>query len=185
MFSTRCAGFPAANYTGNESRLRRDGATTAAEATLRSPLFEPCRVRSVTDAAPGTEAAELWRPPEGPCAFSRWSRAFALGGGGGRGSSWSTRTDRVKFQTADVKLVVCGRRDHRARGLESVRVALPAGKPRGGGSSQSARALGSIAGGRQCDSRGPRGARTFHREWNYTISPTRSTQIGAVVPQAC
>ena len=53
-----------ANYTGNESRLRRDGATTAAEGTLRSPLFEPCRVRSVIDAAPGTKAAELWRPPE-------------------------------------------------------------------------------------------------------------------------
>ena len=85
--------------------------------------------------------------------------------------------------TADVdgKLVVCRRRYHRARGLESVRVALPAGKPRGGGSSQSARALGRIAGGRQCDSRGPRGARAFHGEWNYTISPTRSPQIGAVV----
>jgi hypothetical protein len=62
-------------------------------------------------------------------------------------------------------------------GLESVRVALTAGKPRGGGSSQSARALGRIAGGRQCDSRGPRGARAFHGEWNYTISPTRSPQI--------
>src|ERR1700689_2254007 len=57
-------------------------------------------LRSRDRRQPGTEAAELWRPPEGPRAFRRWSRAFALGGGGGRDSSWSIRTDREKFQTA-------------------------------------------------------------------------------------
>ena len=65
---------PATNDTGNESGLRRDGATTAAEGTLRSPPFEFCGA-PIRDPTRRRERRWRCRPP------SLFSKLFQISAG--------------------------------------------------------------------------------------------------------